>query len=117
MIHLYTIHVWSQIFNYCFEMNILKCLKCQLAPFDTTLPNHKQMDLLKKNIKMNLLFFNNNFLIQNKVFAQKVSIFLVLEVPWIFLEVPRTYSEVPNRRADQNKRAGLGKVPPCLLIY
>ena len=27
------------------------------------------------------------------------------------------YSEVPNRRADRNKRAGLKKVPTCLLIY
>ena len=28
-----------------------------------------------------------------------------------------TYSEVPNRRADRNKRAGLEKIPPCLLFY
>ena len=38
------------------------------APSDTTLPNHKQMDLLKKVINMNLLFFDNKFFILNKVF-------------------------------------------------
>ena len=34
----------------------------------TSLQNHKRMDSLKKVIGMNLLFFNNNFLILNKVF-------------------------------------------------
>jgi hypothetical protein len=36
--------------------------------FDNTLPNHKQMDLLKKVISMNLLLFNKFFLILNKFF-------------------------------------------------
>ena len=33
----------------------------------TTLPNHKQMHLLKKVTSMNLLFYNNKFFILNKV--------------------------------------------------
>ena len=32
------------------------------------LPNQKQMDLSKKNINMNLLFFNNKLFILNKFF-------------------------------------------------
>ena len=35
---------------------------------DTTLPHHKQMDLLKKIINMNLLFFDNKLLVLIKVF-------------------------------------------------
>ena len=34
----------------------------------TTLPHHKQMDLMKKNINMNLLFFDNKFFVLNKIF-------------------------------------------------
>ena len=41
---------------------------CQSAPYSTTLPHHKRMDLLKKVINMNLLFINNKFFILNKVF-------------------------------------------------
>ena len=39
------------------------------APWDTTLPHHKRRDLLKKNIDMNLLFFNKKVsFVLNKVF-------------------------------------------------
>ena len=41
---------------------------CQIVSIGTKLPNHKWMDLLKKVIDMNLLFFNNKFFILNKVF-------------------------------------------------
>lgn len=40
----------------------------QLAPSNTTLSNHNQMDLLKKVDDMKLLFFNIRFFIINKIF-------------------------------------------------
>ena len=45
-----------------------KMMMVSSAPSDTTLPNHKQMDLLKKVINMNLPFFNKKNFILTKVF-------------------------------------------------
>ena len=36
---------------------------------------------------------------------------------FIIYQIIYLYSEVPNRRADRNKRAGLEKIPSCLLFY
>ena len=69
-----TLQIWLKMMSINLILHELSFLfsdhnsECQSTPSNTTLPDHKWMDLLEKGIDMNLLFFNSKFSILNKVF-------------------------------------------------
>ena len=53
---------WIFLFFANIRLEIKLAMWCQSTPSDNKLPNLKLINLLKKFININLLFFNNNFL-------------------------------------------------------
>ena len=54
----------KKVVIWCWMVSIITILLC----YRIVLPNHKWMDLLKKVVNINLLFFNNNFFYHTQVF-------------------------------------------------